>query len=916
MKKFLLFVLLMSFFKTFSQPDSFSTTINDPAYGNLDLVLYKYSTRSPNYQIFLYDGTNLTPYSVPEIRTYRGYIANMENSKITAVWYPNNMLYIKTFNGKGEQYGFQINDINTNNLNITALNLPIVTEAKKAELHLTSGYTTNYEWFEKTALSDVETAIAIFENGVNQYDLSIARDIGTSMSTDLVVIPTQESDLFKPAQSNHPGLNVVNTWWNSYGGGGGAGRHKYCTQIYKGGRTSLWRAGFGAMPHEFGHTLDLGHHHNQHDAMHSNQFYLGRDNAIRGREHLAADGANCLEVANPNYTDPMHPYTPEDYAFTKTNEDVQINVLANDVDYNGDLISIHEFDATSYYGGTIVQEGQSLKYTPPAGFIGKDYFFYKAKSGSVQDNTFFWNTGKVSVDVRGHDDLALYYPFEETQGQIIYDQANKALQNNGTIIKGVLSNMSNNSGVSGNCIELGDNQYLAMHDVLDPLTESSTVSIWFNLNEIPAGSKEKRIIYDSGARGGLKLSGLSISIEASKIRFSAQHEGRDDTGADRYKDVNWETGRWYHAVLVVDRDINKVYGYLDGVEVGNSEIRQDIAPQGVIKGYPGIKGRIATAIGAQCKGKLNEDAKNQMKGKIDEFKIFNKALSAAEVLDEYNNPGGNYSCEVGLFEEPIRNSSFEKNVIKIKSEKDKLLFDWYATNDRKDHVLWSDHNSNIPDASHGDNWCSISESTAIYQQIGTWESNKDFTVSFVYGKRTDASNSDLEVSLWVGNNDYPEKNRHLSDIGAQKIDAVLINASSLNSNQTAQQLIELSTNSQSFDCGTPIWIMFENKNATNQTVNLIDNLSLGYSGSLGLNDYEAFKDILIYPNPVDELIFVKSKHTVITRLEIIDSLGRVTKTYDDEFFENEISLSHLTTGIYFLKISNKYNTVVKKIIKT
>ncbi len=914
MKKITFIALLILSFKMFSQPDSFSTTIYDSNYGELNVVLYKYSTRGPNYQIFLYDGNDLTPYPVPEIRTYRGYIENLENSKITAIWYPDGKLYLKLFAGKGEKYGFQLNEIDIDGLTITELDLPIVEESKKAELHLTSGYTTNYEWMVETANGNVENAIAIFENGVNQYDLSIARDIGTSMSIDLVVIPTEEVELFNPKNSDYPDLNVTNTWWKCYGGGGGAGRHNYCSSTYKGGRTSLYRAGFGAMPHEFGHTLDLGHHHNQHDAMHSNQFYLGRDNAIRAREHLGYNGAVCLEVDNPDYTDPIQPYTPEDYAVTFVNESVEIDVLSNDVDYNGEAVSLYEFDNTSYYGGAIEQVGQSLLYTPSDNFFGKDFFFYKAKSGNVQDNTFFWNIGLVSIDVRDTQDLLLHYPFEETTGNVIFNQTNASTQYNANVIQGTMDAMSNGNGIVGNSIAIGQNQMIGMNDILDPLSSSSTVSIWFNLGEFP--DSNRKLIFDSGSRGRLTLSGLSIAIEENQIQFFAQHEGKDNTGGDRYGIVNWETNKWYHAVLVVDRTSNKIFGYLDGVEVGNSSFSQNLKNNGVIKGYPGIKGRISTGVGAQCKGKPWENTKDQFIGRIDELKIYGKALLETEILDEFNNPdGGNYSCFTGLFDESIRNSSFEKNIIKINSQKDKLLFDWYATDDSRGHVLWSGFSSDIPNAPDGDNWGSIGRQTAIYQQIGIWEPNKDYTVNFVYGKRSDANNSDLEVSLWVGSSDYPEKNRHLNDIGAQKIDARLIDSSELSSVDTIEKTIELSTNGQSYGC-VPIWIMFENKNGNNQTVNLVDDIFLyDEDDTLSVEDESYENDILVYPNPTEDIIYVKSEKSPITNMELVDLRGRVIITIKKDFYEKRLNLSSMSSGIYFLNIRSKEKTISKKVIR-
>ena len=910
--KILLSILFFSTFcKGFSQPDSFSTIVNDPVLGELNIVLYKYSTRGSNYQIFLYDGNNLTPYSVPELRTYRGYIENKENSKITAVWYPDNKLYIRLLSGKGDQYDYDIKDIDISNLNITELNLPISLTPQKSERHLTSGYTTNYQWLSAVADGDIEKAITIIENGVNQFDLSIARDIGTSISTNLMVIPTTYVPDFNPRNSNYPGLNETNAWWRCYGSGGGAGFQNYCIKPYRGGRTSLQITGFKAMPHEFGHTLNLGHYHNQYDAMHSNQFYLGRDNAVRALEHLTSINNTCLEVSNSNYTDPLRPYTPEDYVITYSNTPVLIDVLANDVDYNGDVISLHDYDITSYYGGVIEQIGDKLKYTPPLDFHGKDVFYYKAKSGNVQDNTFFWNLGRVSVDVRGAEDLLLYYPFEETKGTTAFNQTNNATQYNGTIIRGVLDNMSNSNGIVGNCINLEEGQLIAMNDLLDPLSESITISVWFSLNEIP--DSNRRMIFDSGSKGKLTHSGLSMSIQGNKLNFLAQHEGTDNSGADRYAVVNWQTNKWYHAVMVVDRNTNKLYGYLDGVEVGNSSRRQDLKPEGIIKGYPGLKGRIATAIGSNCRtDRFSVGEQDKFFGRIDELKIYGKALNELEIKDEFEFPQGYYNgCQIGLFQEPIRNSSFEKNI--IKSEKAQLVFDWYASNKRKGFVTWSGYSNTTPNAPDGKNWGRIDGKSGIYQQIGIWEPNQDYTISFTYGKHATFNNTDLEVSLWVGGNDYAERERHLNDIGATKIDYVLISSSVLNSSSQQEQLISLSTNSESYGC-VPLWIMFENKNAANKSVNLLDAIQIVKNDDLLIESVSIDKKIIVYPNPTSGKLNIKSD-SLIQGIELIDISGRQILSQQKDFHEETIDVSQLLSGVYFLNIKVEGKTVTKKIIK-
>jgi len=191
-----------------------------------------------------------------------------------------------------------------------------------------------------------------------------------------------------------------------------------------------------------------------------------------------------------------------------------------------------------------------------------------------------------------------------------------------------------------------------LNDVLDPLNKSLSISLWFNLDEVPSSSKDKKMLFDSGNRGTLNNAGISMLIDADKIQFLAQQEDVDKTGSDRFKTVNWETGVWYHAVMVIDFEQHKLFGYLDGVELGSSEYTQDIPQDAVFKGYPGgINTRVSTAIGMRATSKPEMNLLVFM-GKMDDFKIYTKALSSTEVLSTDDNLTSNNAINV-LYPNPF-----------------------------------------------------------------------------------------------------------------------------------------------------------------------------------------------------------------------------------------------------------------------
>jgi hypothetical protein len=90
------------------------------------------------------------------------------------------------------------------------------------------------------------------------------------------------------------------------------------------------------------------------------------------------------------------PVGGDDSAATGVDAPVSIpktSLLSNDQDPEGASLGISAFDPVSTQGGTIVESGTNLVYTPPAGFTGEDTFTYTITDGTYSD------TATVSVAV-------------------------------------------------------------------------------------------------------------------------------------------------------------------------------------------------------------------------------------------------------------------------------------------------------------------------------------------------------------------------------------------------------------------------------------------------------------------------------------------------------------------------------------
>jgi large repetitive protein len=78
---------------------------------------------------------------------------------------------------------------------------------------------------------------------------------------------------------------------------------------------------------------------------------------------------------------PARPQLRNDLATTPANTPVNIFVLANDTLPGGGQLKITAVRSPTARGGTaVINPGaQSVRYTPPPGFIGTDIFTYEAR---------------------------------------------------------------------------------------------------------------------------------------------------------------------------------------------------------------------------------------------------------------------------------------------------------------------------------------------------------------------------------------------------------------------------------------------------------------------------------------------------------------------------------------------------------
>ncbi|MFD2942604.1 pectate lyase family protein [Flavobacterium notoginsengisoli] len=98
--------------------------------------------------------------------------------------------------------------------------------------------------------------------------------------------------------------------------------------------------------------------------------------------------------------------------------------------------------------------------------------------------------------------------------------------------------------------------------------------------------------------------------------------------------------------------------------------------------------------------------------------------------------------------------------------------------------------------------------------------------------------------------------------------------------------------------------------AKKDTANLFY-IKTAYSGTLKIDQYAETQNLVVYPNPVTNQMYILSDN--VQKVEIYNILGSLVKTIEKN--TESIDMSHLTTGHYIVKIKTDNGIVIKKIIK-
>jgi len=582
-----------------------------------DVQLHKYSIRAGRFRVRLWHrGRGYVAAAPPEIRTYRGTVAGEPNTRVCAVIKPQTGLTIYAHAGKTPIWRVTNEEISPMLIGDPAETLmpddgvlepqidPVLEDLlavvqpsgqmpppgpiQRAQMALDIA---NEHLMGKYA-GDWAEAMAALEYTLNRYDDFMVRD--TMMSFELTEVVFRMDKFYDYEGSP---LRQVRDHWSS--------RHGDLNWDFAGLFISPknWPAanygGVAYLPgsffvnvlfHENGHNLRAIHHFYGQDCMNGNRnahwAALNAERIIDRRNRL---NGRFTDIDASRYPEAVHPYATPDLASTFVNEPVQIDVLANDWDGNGDAIFIHSFTEKTVPGGTVSLSRGGLRYTPPPGYVGKDIIVY-----TVGDSTGLLNTDLVRIEVI-NGGLSAHWPLDESNvSSPRSTAATHAFDASGNGHDALLpEDYKSVAGVRGRAIRIGAGSSIICDDssIVPPAPENWVKPLWhsypveeqasnffdpmdadfslafsFNVTDFGDG-EEPAILVSKANKADL---GYSITADPDGIYFKIREWG----GLYKIKELAWSEavnpGTWYDVTMAIDRDSNRVRAWVNGRRVSGN----------------------------------------------------------------------------------------------------------------------------------------------------------------------------------------------------------------------------------------------------------------------------------------------------------------------------------------------------------
>ena len=195
--------------------------------------------------------------------------------------------------------------------------------------------------------------------------------------------------------------------------------------------------------------------------------------------------------------------------------------------------------------------------------------------------------------------------FNETSGTTAADATGSGW--NGTLVNGPLWA----AGKIDNAVDLdGTNDYVSLPAGVVASSTTSTIAAWVNLDAVSNWTR----IFDFGS-GTSTYMFLTPKNGSSKIRFAIKNNGSNEQAIDGSSAL--ATGGWHHVAVTLNGATGTLY--VDGAQVGQNTAMT-------------LKPSDMGSTTQNWIGRSRFSSDPYLDGRVDDFRVYNKALSASEVV--------------------------------------------------------------------------------------------------------------------------------------------------------------------------------------------------------------------------------------------------------------------------------------------
>ncbi len=229
-------------------------------------------------------------------------------------------------------------------------------------------------------------------------------------------------------------------------------------------------------------------------------------------------------------------------------------------------------------------------------------------SAGISDFKVFGSTGDTQTMAQ--------LPFNQSSGTMAYDATGNGW--NGTLVNGASWAAGRNGS---NAVSLnGTNQYVALPSGVVYGDNAITLTAWVNLNAVSNWSR----IFDFGSGTSNYMYLTPKNAANGKVRFAITTNGNTN---EQFIDgtAPLTTGVWHHVAVTLNGSIGTLY--VNGQQVG-SNTGMTVNPSDL-------------GVTAQnWIGRSQFSADPYLNGRVGDFRIYNRALTASEVTQAMNDPYG------------------------------------------------------------------------------------------------------------------------------------------------------------------------------------------------------------------------------------------------------------------------------------